>query len=153
MANLVRWDPFGEALSLRQAVDRLFEDAWVRPWLGHATDGVAAPPIDMYETGEDLVVTASLPGVKPEDVEITVQGEVLTIRGEARDDETVSQEAYHRRERKYGRFTRQLALPTPVDSTKAEAHFEHGVLKLRLPKMEQAKERRIQITSASTNSH
>jgi HSP20 family protein len=155
MANIVRWDPFGETLSLRQAMDKLFEDAWVRPWNQFAQNGngLNALPLDVYETGDDIVVTAAVPGVKPEDLEVTVQGDVLTIRGETKSDESVGDEKYHRRERGFGRFGRQVVLPMGVDSSKAEAHFEHGVVTLRLPKAEQAKERRIPIKglAATTN--
>jgi HSP20 family protein len=155
MANIVRWDPFGETLSLRQAMDKLFEDAWVRPWhqAAQTGNGLNALALDIYETGDDIVVTAAVPGVKPEDLEITVQGDVLTIRGETKVDESVGDEKYHRRERGFGRFGRQVVLPMGVDSGRAEAQFEHGVLTLKLPKAEQAKERRIPITAgaASTN--
>src|ERR1051325_4509611 len=124
MANIVRWDPFSESLSLRQAMDKLFEDAWVRPW-GSVHDGngngVAPVPLDVYETGDDVMVTATVPGVNPDDIEITVQGDVLTIRGETKTDETVGDERYHRRERTFGRFARQVGLPSSVDSGKAEA--------------------------------
>jgi len=153
MANVVRWDPFGETLSLRQAMDKLFEDAWVRPWsqfAGRDGEGLMTLPLDVYETGDDVVVTATVPGVKPEDIDITVQGDLLTIRGETKSDESVGDEKYHRRERAFGRFSRQVVLPTSVDSGKAEATFEHGVLHLRLPKAEAAKERRIQVTGTTT---
>jgi HSP20 family protein len=154
MANIVRWDPFGETLSLRQAMDKLFEDAWVRPWAQFTQDGngVTALPLDVYESGDDIVVSATVPGVRPEEIDITVQGDVLTIRGETKSDETTTDAKYHRRERHFGRFARQVVLPTGVDSARAEAHFENGVLKLRLPKVEEAKERRIQITSATAPS-
>ncbi len=149
MANVVRWDPFGETLSLRQAVDRLFEDAWVRPWMAGAHNGNGTTlPLDVYETGDDIMVAATVPGVKSEDLDITVQGDVLTIRGEMKPDESMTDEKFHRRERYSGRFARQVVLPTSVNSGQAEAHFEDGVLKLRLPKAEQAKERKIQVTGA-----
>ena len=151
MANIVRWDPFSETLSLRQAMDKLFEDAWVRPWTQTAQNGngLTALALDVYETGDDVVVTGAVPGVKPEDLEITVQGDVLTIRGETKTDESVGDEKYHRRERTFGRFGRQIVLPVGVDSGKAQAHFENGVLTLRLPKAEQAKERRIAVTASN----
>lgn len=153
MANIVRWDPFGEMLSLRQAVDKLFEDAWVRPSrvLPGGDGNGAAPylPIDLYETPDELVVTASVPGVKPEDIEITVQGDVLTIRGEFKMDQAAGEGKYHRRELRYGQFTRQIALPTSVHTEHAEAHFDNGVVKLRLPKAEGAKQRRIQVQSGT----
>src|SRR5881392_3714271 len=82
MANLVRWEPFGEMWSLRQAMDRLFEDAFVRPWNAtQAEGGVAGLALDMFENPDDLVVTAAVPGVRPEDIDITIQGDVLTIKG------------------------------------------------------------------------
>jgi HSP20 family protein len=165
MANLVRWDPFGEMWSLRQAMDRLFEDAWVRPWTmrgngGTAPDGapVRSLSLDLYETGDSLVLSAAVPGVRPEDIEITVQGDVLTIQGETQTEQDADEEHYHVHERRYGRFYRQVALPKSVKSDAAEAHFENGVLKLTLPKAEEAKERKIAITAGSApqitaNSH
>lgn len=162
MANLVRWDPFGEMWSLRQAMDRLFEDAWVRPWGVRRVDGEATPTsslaLDLYETGDDLVVTAAVPGVRPEDIDITIQGEVLTIKGESKAQKDVDEGNYHLHERRYGRFHRQVALPTSVDADAAQAHFENGMVRLTLPKSEAAKERKIPVTAGSApqigaNSH
>jgi HSP20 family protein len=151
MANLVRWDPFGEMWSLRQAMDRLFEDAFVRPWgnVRYSEDGVSGLAVDMYETGDDLVVTAAVPGVRPEDIDITVQGDILTIKGESQAETDENKSGYHLHERRFGRFHRQVALPTTVRSDAAEAHFENGILRLRLPKAEEAKERKIQVQSGA----
>jgi HSP20 family protein len=148
MANLTRWDPFGEMLSLRQAMDRLMEDAFVAParrlGIGEAgQDG--GLDLDLYEEDDDLVVTASLPGVKSEDVDVSVQGDVLTIRGETRSEQESGRGRWHRRERTYGSFQRRITLPCTVNTEKAEARFENGILTLRLPKAEEAKERRIRI--------
>lgn len=151
MANITRWDPFGDMLSLRQAMDRLFEDAFVRPrQLMHLgpEDGVATLAVDMHETDGELFVSAAVPGVKPEDLDISVQGDVLTIKGETRNDEEVKEENYVRRERRYGAFYRQVQLPKPVRSDGAEATFENGVLKLRLPMSEEARERKIPVKAA-----
>ncbi len=147
MANLVRWDPFGETWSLRQAMDRLFEDAFVRPWNAGAqgNSGVSGLAVDMYEDGDDLVVTAAVPGVRPEDIDITIQGDVLTIKGQSETDQQREQASFHLNERRYGRFFRQVALPHAVKSDAAEATFENGILRLRLPKTEEAKERKIQV--------
>jgi HSP20 family protein len=153
MANLTRWDPFGEMWSLRQAMDHLFEDALVRPPWGTARvreDGAIGLAVDMYETGDDLVVTASVPGVRPEDIDITVQGDILTIKGESQAEKDDTQSGYHLHERRFGRFYRQVALPSTVKSDAAEAHFENGVLRLKLPKAEEAKERKIQVQSGTT---
>ena len=151
MANLVRWDPFGEMWSLRQAMDHLFEDAFVRPWNGgtRGETGVSALALDMYESGDDLVVTAAVPGVKPEDIDITIQGDVLTIKGQSETDLQNEQTGVHLHERRYGRFFRQVALPHSVKSDAAEATFENGILRLRLPKTEEARERKIQVQAGS----
>src|SRR5579871_5295494 len=153
MANITRWDPFGEMLSLRQAMDRLFEDAWVRPGSPVAGDGggAATLAVDLYETGDEVVVSASVPGVKPEDIDITVQGELLTIKGESKVEHEVKEGTYHRQERRFGRFQRQIVLPTTVRSDGASAQFENGVLTLHLPKAEEAKERHIPVQGASNS--
>jgi len=148
MANIVRWDPFGDMLSLRQAVDRLFEDAWVHPSATTARGAAGILPVDVYETAEDIVVTASVPCMKAADIEVTVQADLLTIRGESRTEELSDQAKYLRRERQLGQFVRQLALPVGVDSDRAEARFGNGVLTLRLPKAEKAKQHRIEVRSA-----
>lgn len=148
MANsAVRWDPFGDMLSLRQAMDHLFEEAWVRPAAALTSAGTSVLPVDLYETGDEVVVVASVPGVRSEDIEISVQADVLTIRGASPAAESADQVKYHRRERQGGQFVRQLVLPISVDSERAQARFEDGVLTLRLPKAEQAKLRRIPIQS------
>ena len=150
MANLTMWDPFGNT-PLRQAMDRLFEDAWVRPWSfamqGQGSHGFA---LDLHETNDDYVLTASLPGVKPEDVEITTHGNVLTITAESKMENDSTEKSYHVRERSHGRYSRQLTLPSDVNTEGVEARMENGVLHLRLPKAEAAKPRRIQIQGGAT---
>ena len=151
MANISRWDPFGDMLSLRQAMDRLFEDAFVRPrQLMHiGEEAMATLAVDMHETDSDIVLTAAVAGVKPEDLDISIQGDILTIKGESRSDEEVNEESYLRRERRFGSFFRQVQLPKPVRSDGADATFENGVLKLRLPKSEEARERKIPVKAGS----
>ena len=148
---ITRWDPYAEMMSLRQAMDRLFQDAWVRPGFGGtqgATTGTV--PLDIYETNDELVVTATLPGLKPEEIDITIQCDVLRIQGETRHDENVKEEQFHRRERGERRFYREVALPVSVKSDAVQAQFEHGILTLHLPKSEEAKPRRIQVQGGST---
>ncbi|HEY3117045.1 MAG TPA: Hsp20/alpha crystallin family protein [Chloroflexota bacterium] len=146
MANLVRWDPYGDMLSLRSAMDRLFEDAWVRPFGRIATNGGPATlAVDVYETDNDVVVEANVPGVKPEDIDISIQGDTLTIKGESHADEMVDDDKFHMRERRFTSFHRQLMLPRPVKSDAAEAEFKDGVLKLSIPKAEEARERKIPV--------
>jgi HSP20 family protein len=145
MADIVRWEPFGELMSLREAMDRLFEESIVRPRSLLAPFFTEAIAVDMYETDDAVVVKAAVPGVKPEDLDISVSGDVLTIRGEVKQEEEVKRENYIRQERRYGAFCRQLPLPTSVNVDKATAEFEHGVLHLVLPKAEEVKPKSIKI--------
>lgn len=151
MANLTRLDPFTDTMSLRQAMDRLFEDSFVSPlsWRALRGDGALAPAIDIHDTADDVVITAALPGVKPEDVEITLTGQTLVIRGEFKDDETGEADRYIYRERRSGAFNRQVELPLRVQGDRAEATFEHGLLRLRVPKADEVKPRQIQIRPGS----
>ena len=144
-----RWDPFHEAISLRDAVNSLFQDSFVRPGGMPAQSGLSALPLDVSETENEFVVKASLPGIKPDDVQITVHGDTLTIRGESRVEEEKKGEHWHIRERRSGVFQRSLSLSAPVDSDKAQADFEHGVLTLTLPKSESAKPRQIKVGGAA----
>ena len=155
MATITRFDPFREMLTLRQAMDRLFEDSIVSPASLPALDGgngvSVNPPLDVHETADDLVVTVALPGIKPEDVGITITGHTLQIRGEFKADATTKREDYLHRERRFGAFSRQLELPVRVKGDAAEATFENGVLTLRIPKAEEVKPRQIEIKPAIQN--
>jgi HSP20 family protein len=145
-----RWNPFQEAVSLREAMNSLLQESFVRPGAASLSDGgYFALPLDICETDNDFVIKASLPGMKPDDVDITVQGDVLTIRGETKAEEDKKGEHWHFRERRYGGFQRSVSLAAPVDSDKAQAHYEHGVLTLTLPKSEAAKPKQIRIGGAS----
>ena len=142
--TLSRWDPFGEMTSLRQAMDRLLEDAWVRPSRFFQGEGQQVP-LDVAEDEHNYTVKVALPGIKPDEVDINVVGNVLTIRGEHKEEQEEEQQTWHRREIRYGRFERSVSLPTDVQADQADANFENGVLTLRLPKAEAAKPKRIQI--------
>ena len=146
MSDLVRWEPFRDLISLREAMDRLFEESFVRPWGGWLRpSGAETLAVDMYETDDSVVVKATVPGVQPEDLDISVTGDTLTIRGEVRREEEVKEENYLRRERYYGTFCRSLPLPTQVVAEDAEAVFENGVLTLTLPKAEEVKPKSIKV--------
>jgi HSP20 family protein len=144
MADLVRWDPFRDLLSFRRSMDRLFDETFAAP-VASGDRYYGAPAVDMYQTDDEVVVKATLPGVKPEDISISVTGEVLTIRGEVKEEKKVDEAEYHLHERRYGSFSRSLPLPTSVRADKAEAHFEHGVLTLALPKAEEVKPKTITV--------
>jgi HSP20 family protein len=152
MANLTRFDPFNEMITLRQAMDRLFEDSFVSPasWRSLEGGGTIAPALDVHQTADEIVVTAALPGVKPEDVDITLTGQTLQIRGEIKSEENVERNQYLYRERRYGSFNRQLQLPVRVEGDKTDARFESGILTLRIPKAEEVKPRQIQIKAGQT---
>lgn len=146
MRSLIRWEPFSDLISLRDAMDRLFEESFVRP-----TSRALAPwgggelAIDMYEADNNIVVKASTPGVKPEDIDISISGNTLTIKGETKEEQEIKEENYIRRERRYGSFMRSIPLPGDVNSDKAEAEFENGVLTIKIPRAEEAKAKTIKI--------
>jgi HSP20 family protein len=153
MANITRFDPLGEMVSLRSAMDRLFEDSFVSPlsWrtvAGGTGEGIT-PALDVHETADDIVVTAALPGVKADDVEITMTGQNLLLRGELKADEKVERDQYIYRERRYGAFSRSVQLPVRVEGEQAQATFEDGILTLRIPKAEEVKPRQIRISAGN----
>ena len=150
MANLMRLDPAREMMSLRDAMDRLFEESFLRPgFFGANESGAAMLPMDMYETENEVIVKAAVPGVKPEDIEVTVTGDLLTIKGEFKTESENGDEKrnWHRQERRFGSFSRQVTLPAGVNTDACQADFEDGVLTLQLPKAEEAKVKRVQIQS------
>jgi len=144
MSNLTRWDPFEKALSWREAMNRLFEESLAPSW--PFVESEARPlALDMSETDEALVIEGSLPGVKPEDIDISIVGSTLTIKGETKEEKDEDKGSYHYRERRYGAYQRAITLPVNVDVDKAESAFENGVLKLTLPKVEASKAKRIPV--------
>jgi HSP20 family protein len=151
MANITRFDPLGEMVSLRSAMDHLFEDSFVSPlsWRTIGGGEAIAPPVDVHETADEIVVTASLPGMKADDVEITMTGQSLTLSGEFRTDDEVKRDQYLYRERRFGSFRRNIQLPVRVQGDKADATFTDGVLTLRIPKAEEVKPRQIRISAGN----
>ena len=143
MSNLIRWEPAREMMTLREAMDRLFDDAFTRPL--SLRDAWSVPAIDMYQTDDDIVVKAALPGIKPDEVQINVTGEVLTLKGETKQANETKEKAYHIREQRWGAFERSIVLPTEVVADKAKADFENGVLTITLPKAEEVKPKTISI--------
>ncbi|MGI6368270.1 MAG: Hsp20/alpha crystallin family protein [Anaerolineae bacterium] len=145
---MTRWEPFKDLMTLREAMDRLFEDSLVPTgtrWVNARPEMSCELPMDVYTTDEELIITAAVPGVNPEDVEITIEGDTLTIRGElAAPLENVN---YIAQERPYGKFTRVVRLNLPLDSERAEATFDKGILTLVIPKKEEIRPKTIQVKS------
>jgi HSP20 family protein len=140
---IARWDPFQEALTLREAMDRLFEQSLVRP--NAMTGRASSIPLDVYADGESFIIEVAVPGLNPDAVNVSALGNQVTISGEFPAPPEGRQ--YLFRERSGGRFERTVTLPTEVDTGKAEAHYEHGLLRLTVPKAETAKPRRIALTA------
>jgi HSP20 family protein len=142
MNKLIRWNPNREVSSLWNAFDRMFDDSYAmmddhaRSW------GLA---LDIAENENAYVVKASVPGVSPDDIDITLEKNVLTVSGESRADETINTEEYRLRERRYGTFSRSIRLPVEVDSEAIEADYANGVLTLHIPKTEEVKPKKIAV--------
>lgn len=140
-----RPSPFSELMNLRSAVDRVFDDEFFRPLWSQPRESLALP-LDVTSTADALLVEASLPGVRPEDVEITVENGTLTISGKSVEERKVEDANSIVQEIRRGTFSRSVTLPTGLESDKASATFENGMLSLRIPKAEQVKPRQIKIT-------
>jgi HSP20 family protein len=145
--SITRWDPWGEMVSLRDAMDRLLSESFIRPRGEGGGATAVSLAVDVREEGDNFVVTAPVPGVAPDDVEITVLGDTVRIRGERRDERQEGDEGkrWLVREQRFGSFERMVRLPTPVKADGARAEFKDGILTIALPKTEEAKERRIPV--------
>ncbi len=132
-------------------MDRLFEESFSRVYGGEPErrEFALSIPMDMYETMDDLVVRTDLPGLKPEEVDISITGNTLTVEGEFKTEEESERENVHFRERRYGRFQRSVSLPTNIDTDATEATFKDGVLMIRIPKREEAKPKQIPVKTRS----
>jgi HSP20 family protein len=145
MNNIVRWQPFDDVVSLRDAMNGIMQESFVRPRAWLAPMGGMDLAVDMYETDNDLVVTTALPGVKAEDVEITITGDVLCVKADTKAETREETASYFRQERRYGSCTRSVTLPVAVQADKADAKLNDGVLTLTLPKAEESKPKTIQV--------
>jgi HSP20 family protein len=144
MATLTRWDPFQDVLSLREAMNQLMEESFVRPTAAQSGRNFV-PALDLSENAEGYLVEAALPGLKPEDVEVTVENNVLTIKGETRKEVDDKQRNFHRVERRFGTFQRTISLPSTVKADQIQASLTNGVLRLEIPKAEEVKPRKISV--------
>ncbi len=144
MSNLTHWEPERQIMTLRDAMDRLFDEAFTRPIFNLGMTP-SAPSIDLYQTDDSVVVEAALPGLKANDVQITVTGDVLTLRGNFEQETEKKEATYHLRERRTGSFERSILLPTEVQTDKAVSEFENGILTISLPKAESVKPKTITV--------
>ncbi|MEW6362185.1 MAG: Hsp20/alpha crystallin family protein [Pyrinomonadaceae bacterium] len=146
--NLVTYDPFRELRALQDEVNRVFSSTFSRSGETELMRGAWSPNVDIFENKDQIVLEAELPGMKPEDVDISIENNVLTIHGERKFEKKDEGDNYHRIERSYGSFTRSFTLPPTVSSENVEATFENGILRLTLAKREEAKPKRIEIKAA-----
>ena len=146
MSKLIPWR--GEIDRLRNEMDRLYDRFfdW-RPFQRFSEEGEWLPSLDVSETSKEIVVKAELPGLEPKDIDVSLDGNVLTLRGERRQEKEENDESFHRVERSYGTFSRSVRLPAEVDQTQIKATYKRGVLKIRLPKSKKAEGRRIEVRS------
>ena len=150
--SMNRFDPFREMLTLREAMAQLLEESVIRPGAVSgpaARGGAQSLALDVHERDNNFVVRASLPGVRPEDVQVTVHGDTLTIRAETKGEEERNQGGYLLRERHAGVVQRTVTLPAPIESDEVQAEYEHGVLTLTLPRSRASMPRRIQVRAGA----
>ncbi len=147
-ATVERWEPFRNLNDIQGEVNRLFDSVFGRPASVSAGERMWAPLSDMYETKDDLIVTFELPGVRETDVNVSITGDVLTLKGERRAERDVKDEGYHRLERVYDKFERSMSLPVTAQADKVKATYRDGILKIRVPKVEEVKPQEIKIDVA-----
>lgn len=146
--TITRFTPMTDFVSLREAMDRLFEDSFIRPttWSGLAA-GQIAVPVDLWETNDAYHLRADVPGIAPDQLDINVTADTLTFAGEVKGQSDVSNEGWLRQERRIGKFQRAFTLPVQIDPDKVVANFANGVLELTLPKADQVKPRSIKVNA------
>ena len=146
--TIARFHPMPDVLTLREAMDRLFEDSFIRPttWSGLPT-GQIAVPVDLWDTPDAYHLRADLPGLTAEDIDINVTADTVSISGDVKGHADVSNEGWLRQERRFGKFQRAFSLPTQLESNKVEATFDNGVLTLVMPKAEAVRPKQIKITA------
>ncbi|HEV8437760.1 MAG TPA: Hsp20/alpha crystallin family protein [Methylomirabilota bacterium] len=141
-------EPFRDLGDIQHEMNRLFDTFFGRPGEPSGRERVWAPAVDMYETKDELVITAELPGLNEKDIHLSITGDMLTLRGERHWDQEVKQDNYYRGERWFGKFERALPLPVPVQADKVKATYRDGVLTVKLPKVEEIKPKEIKIDMA-----
>jgi|KBSSwiStaDraftv2_1062776.scaffolds.fasta_scaffold116320_2 HSP20 family protein len=148
--SIVRYDPFRDLRTLQEEVNRLFSTNLTRAFDDEGIGrGAWAPSVDIYENKDQIVLEAELPGMKQEDFDLSIENNIITLRGERKFEKTEETDNYHRVERSYGAFTRSFTLPQTVSAEGATAEYNNGVLRVTLPKREETKARRIEVTGTS----
>jgi HSP20 family protein len=143
---ITKWDPFKDLLSIQERMNRLFETALSRSDVAALGDFASWSPLaDIYETEENLVISMELPGIREGEIDISITGDTLTIRGERKMDKEVQKESYHRIERAYGAFSRHFNIPAGLETGKVSASFKDGILTLSIPRKEASKPKKIKI--------
>jgi HSP20 family protein len=141
---ITRWDPFRELTSLQDRMNRLFQEQYGGRE-EELTTSAFAPPVDIYEDEHNLTLKLEVPGIEEKDIDIRVENNVLTVRGERKLEKEEKEENFHRVERRYGSFVRAFTLPNTVDTDSAKANYDKGVLKITLSKRAEAKPKQIKI--------
>jgi HSP20 family protein len=149
--TIVRWEPFGNLAGIEERMNRLFDESFRGRGRDKGADdsalaGAWVPAVDIYEQENHIVLKAELPGLDPKDVDICLENNVLTLRGEREIDNEIKRESYHRVERAYGSFARSFTLPSVVDQERIQADYKDGVLRVTLPKREEAQPKQISIS-------
>lgn len=143
---ITKWEPFRELATLQDRINRLFGESFpARLYDDDLISGVWAPAIDLYETDNEIVINAEIPGVDKKDINIEVKDGILHLSGERKEEKEVKEERYHRKERYYGTFRRSFTLPAHINAEKVKAKFKDGILKIALPKIEEAKPKKIDV--------
>ncbi len=151
--SIVRYDPFRDLRTLQEEVNRLFSTNLTRAFDDEGIGrGAWAPSVDIYENKDQIVLEAELPGMNQEDFDLSIENNVITLRGERKFEKTEESDNYHRVERSYGSFTRSFTLPQTVSAESATAEYNNGVLRVTLPKREETKARRIQVSGTGSGS-
>ncbi len=145
MAMLTRWDPFRELTTLQREMNRLFQDYSVSRGDEELSASSFVPPVDIYEDEHSVTLKMEVPGIDQKDLDIRVENNTLTVRGERKFEKDEKEENFHRIERRYGSFVRTFTLPNTVDADNINADYENGVLKIRLSKREEAKPKQIKV--------
>ncbi len=150
MVQLTRWEPFRDLLSFQERMNRLFEDTLgPRSSEDLLTTGTFVPACDVYEDEHSLIVKMEVAGIDEKDIDVRLENNTLTVRGERKFEKEEKEENFHRIERRYGAFSRAFTLPNTVDTDKVEAHYENGVLKIRLAKKAEARPKQVKVNVTS----